>query len=122
MQDIVEAIRTALTPRGYHVIRADDRDYSGELWTNVELCIVGSGLGIAVFEDVDERHHDPNVGLELGYMLALNRRCLILKERRMASLPIVISHRLYRTFDVFDVSGTVSQSIHDWITRDLEAP
>jgi hypothetical protein len=120
MRNIVDGIKDALNPRGYHVIRADDRDYSGELWTNVQLCMIGSKLGVAVFEDLDKREHDSNIGIELGYMLALNRRCLILKEQRLPSLPIVIGHRLYRVFDAFDATSTTRQAVTDWIVRDVE--
>ena len=121
MNRIHHAIRQALEERGFDPIRADDRDYTGELWTNIEVCMIGSRLGIAVFEDIEERQFNPNVSLELGYMLGRARRCLILKEERLPSLPADVIHRLYKTFDMFNIEESVRAEVLRWIDIDLGA-
>lgn len=121
MRAIHRAIVEALARRGYSGIRADDRDYSGELWTNIELCMIGCKLGIAVFEDVEQRDFNPNVSLELGYMLGRQKRCLILKERRLPNLPADVIHRLYRPFDIFKIGESIDAEVGHWLDVDLAA-
>lgn len=89
------------------------------LWGNLEIYMKYSRFGIAVFEDIDERDFNPNIPLELGYMLALGKRCLILKERRMPLLPTDILGLIYRPFDVLNLRSTLRQELRDWCGRDL---
>lgn len=113
------AIKDTFAARGFHAVRADDRDYTGELWSNIEVYLTGCRYGIAVFEDIESRDFNPNVSLELGYMLGRRKRCLILKEKRLPDLPADVMHRLYKPFDMFDVAGSVSREVARWIDVDL---
>lgn len=116
---IWDVIRKVLARHGFNAIRADERDYSDELWTNVELCMTGSRFGIAVLEDIDQRDVDANVCLELGYMVATGRRCLILKERRGPLMPALLAHRLHKQFDALDIECSVVPHLERWIAIDL---
>ncbi len=119
MNKIYATIKSSLAVRGIHATRADDRDYTGELWSNIEVYLTCCHLGIAVFEDIEKRDFNPNVSLELGYMLGRRRRCLILKEQRLPNLPADVVHRLYKPFDMFDISTSVDQQVGRWIDVDL---
>lgn len=119
MRAIHRSIAEALAERHFHAVRADDRDYTGELWTNIEVCMAGCHLGVAVFEDIEQREFNPNVSLELGYMLGRRRRCLILKERRLPELPTDVMHRLYKPFDMFNIEETLRAQTLRWIDVDL---
>lgn len=119
MRAIHQAIVRSLATHGFHGVRADDRDYTGELWSNVEVCMVGCHYGIAVFEDIERRDFNPNVSLELGYMLGRQRRCLLLKERRLPDLPTDVVHRLYKPFDAFEIEATISAQVNRWLETDL---
>jgi hypothetical protein len=119
MEEIHRTIKEALEGRGFKGIRADDRDYTGELWTNIEVCMIGCRLGVAVFEDIEERDFNPNVSLELGYMLGRQRRCLLLKEQRLPTLPTDVLHRLYKPFDQFNIGPTVTEQVTRWVEIDL---
>jgi hypothetical protein len=119
LHEIHSTIRGALAERGFDAVRADDRDYTGELWTNIEVCMTGCNYGIAVFEDIDDRAFNPNVSLELGYMMGRRKRCLILKEKRLPDLPTDVVHRLYKSFDMFNIAETVRSQVHRWTDVDL---
>lgn len=119
LEEAYAAIKSTLADRGFHAVRADDRDYTGELWSNVEVHLTGCKYGIAVFEDIDRRDFNPNVALELGYMIGRNKRCLILKEQRLPVLPADVIHRLYKPFDMFNVTASVSREVARWIDVDL---
>lgn len=103
-------------------IRADDRDYTGDLWGNVETCLFGCTLGVAIFESLVEpeaQRFNPNVALELGHMLGRGRRCLILKEDSLTSRPADIIHKLYRPFTGSRAEVTIEPELTRWIERDL---
>lgn len=119
MREIHGTIKATLAERGFHAVRTDDRDYTGELWSNVEVYMACSMYGIAVFEDIQQRDFNPNVSLELGYMLGRRRRCLILKEERLPNLPADVVHRLYKPFDMFDIPGSIAREVGRWIDVDL---
>jgi hypothetical protein len=82
-----DTIVKTLAARNMTAIRVDDRDYPGDLWMNLEVCILGCQYGVAVYEDIDARDFNPNVALEVGYMLARRKRVLILKEQRLPKTP-----------------------------------
>lgn len=119
LNEAFQAVREVLSARGLHALRADDRDYTGELWSNMEVYLTGSMYGVAILEDIDQRDFNPNVSLELGYMLGRNKRCLILKEQRLPNLPADLVHRLYKPFDMFNISATVTREVARWVDVDL---
>jgi hypothetical protein len=76
------------------VLRADDKDYTGDLWENVCLYMLGCRFGVAVFEEIDQREFNPNVAFELGFMTAHGKRCPLLKDQRK---PLRIKRSHLRT-------------------------
>ena len=97
----------------FDIVRADDRDYSGELWTNVRVCMEESALAIAIYDSdgVDE----PNLAFELGFLIACKTPCLILRERRCAPPPAMLAHRLQFPFEALDVEGTLTPAVEGWL-------
>lgn len=119
MREIHEAIVAGLAEHGLNAVRADDRDYTGEVWSNIEVYLTGCQYGIAVFEDIEKRDFNPNVSLELGYLMGRAKRSLLLKEKRLPNMPSDVVHRLYKEFDGFDIGNSIKREIGIWITRDL---
>ena len=99
---------------GLFVLRADDKDYTGDLWENVCLYMIGCKYGIAVFDEIDEREFNPSVALELGFMMAHDKRCLILKDKRMPKMPTDIVGKLYKLFDTYDIEQSISIAVESW--------
>jgi hypothetical protein len=112
---IENTIRQQLGNTELCVMRADEKDYTGDLWENVCLYMIGCTYGIAIFEEIDEREFNPSVALELGFMLANNKRCLLLKDQRMPKLPTDILGKLYKTFDTYKIESSLSDAIDAWI-------
>lgn len=75
--------------------------------------------GIAISEDLDQREFNPNVTLELGYMLGLRKRCLLLREKRLPKMPSDVVGHLYKPWDAFDAQTTVSRQVERWLQTDL---
>lgn len=119
MKQIHNAVVEGLAEHGFNAVRADDRDYTGEVWSNIEVYLTGCQYGVAVFEDIEKRDFNPNVSLELGYLMGRAKRSLLLKERRLPNMPSDVVHRLYKEFDAYDIENSIKREIGNWITRDL---
>lgn len=119
LEEVHQTIVDVLAERGLHGMRANRREYSTDLWSNVETYMVGCALGIAVFENMHQEGHNPNIALELGYMRAKRKRCLILKEKTLVTLPTDVVGSLYKPFDQFNITETVRTQVTQWIEVDL---
>lgn len=119
MQQIHQGTVEGLEEHGMSAVRADDRDYTGELWSNIEVYLTGCQYGIAVFEDINQSDYNSNVSLELGYLMGLGKRTLLLKEKRLPELPTDVVHRLYKEFDGYDIENSIKREIGEWTTKDL---
>jgi len=117
--EIESSIRVALFRYGLIARLAKDGSVVDDLWENITNYMRFCRFGIAVFEDIDEREFNPNISLELGYMYALNKRCLLLKEKRMPRLPVDICGRIYRDFDALNIQASIQEQVSEWCVRDL---
>jgi len=118
-RELEALIRGSLAEYGLHARLAKDAAYAEEVWNNIVFYMRNCSLGVAVFEEIDEREFNPNISIELGYMLALGVRCLILKDKRMPRLPTDVCGRIYSDFDTYDLANTVRARIAQWCERDL---
>lgn len=116
---IEKTIRRTLEEYGLKGRMAKDRAYADDLWDNVCVYMMGCKYGIAVFEEMEERSFNPNIALEIGFMYALGRRCLLLKDKRVLSMPSDIVGKLYKPFDVFNIEESIGGKVREWIEKDL---
>src|SRR5262249_13247858 len=86
-----------------------------DLWSNVLTFLKGCPFGVAVFEQSDTRDYNPNVALEVGHMIALEKPVCILKERSVPSVPTDLLHRLYIEYDHFDLPGILQDRLPRWL-------
>ena len=119
-KEIEDCIRETLSKYGLIARLAKDRAIVDDLWENIILYMRHSRFGVALFEDIDEREFNPNISLELGYMYALGKRCLLLKEKRMPRLPTDIYGRIYRDFDALNLLSSIGKQIREWCEKDLQ--
>jgi len=119
--EIHEAVKSGLAKYGLKGLRSDDKTYppDGDLWTNICVYMMGCKFGICVFEEIDEREFNPNVPLEYGFMRAMNRQVLLLKDLRMPKTPSDMTGKLYRNFDSYSITLTIHEQIGQWVERDL---
>ena len=109
-----DVLRKALKDEGLVAQFADEMSYTDELWDNVCTFMLGSRFGIAVVEEIEERSFNPNVAIEIGFMQALQRKILVLKDRRVPMLPADLIGRLYKEFDSYHMEETIPPVIHAW--------
>ena len=113
-QRIHQLVLGAARELGLHLIRADDHDYSGELWTNVKLCLDNCSAAIAIFDGADECAE--NISVELGYLFARETPCLILRDVELGPPPAMLSHRLHLPFSKIDLEGTLESPVRRWLS------
>jgi hypothetical protein len=116
-EKILQAVKDALQSQGIIALRADDKEYHGNLLYNVLTYLYGCGFGIAIYERIESDRFNPNVSLEVGYMMALGKPVCLLKDRTLPALNTDLGGMLYRTFDVFDPAATIQQSLIKWLTE-----
>jgi protein-tyrosine-phosphatase len=64
---------------------------------------------------IDKPDFNPNVSLELGYMLGLKRHCLLLKEKRLPMLMTDLAGFLYKQFDADNISNSILGQVANWL-------
>jgi hypothetical protein len=112
---IISGIRDCLKPLGISAVRADDKQYHKDFLSNILTYVYGAGIGLAVFDRTIPDSFNPNIALELGYMMALRKPVCLLKDRTLQSLHSDLVGRLYRPFDPPNATTTISQSIKGWL-------
>jgi len=118
-QTIFKTLKREADRYAINLLRADDQSYASDLWENVRLYMTACGLGIAVFEQLQVQEFNPNISLELGYMLALQgRSVLLLKEKALTNLPSDIAGKLYQEFDSANLEVSIRAAMRRWL-RDI---
>lgn len=113
--EFVEAIRSTGRKHGVTVLRADDKEYHDDLFWNVATYMHGCSFGIAVFERLVREDFNPNVSLEVGYMLALGKQVCLLKDTTLDALNADLVGRLYRSFDTQDAKNSIPRELEKWM-------
>jgi len=114
-ENIVEGIKQALAPQGIVALRADAKDYHADLYPNILTYLHGCGFGIAVFERIEQEEFNPNVSLEVGYMIALEKRVCLLKDRTLPKLHTDLVSKLYKEFDPQDPIASIPPVLKKWM-------
>lgn len=109
-------IRASLRSRKLIGHRADDRCYPSDrnLWDNVCTYMLCCKYGVAILEDIIVQEFNPNVALEYGFMRALGKPTLLLKEQRFDPRADILG-TLWQNFDILDIETTVSNAINKWL-------
>lgn len=113
---IEQAIKRALSRHGLIGLLARDKDFHEDLYPNILTYMHGCDFGIAVFERLESEVFNPNVSLEVGYMLALKKHVLLLKDQTLRALHTDLVGKLYREFDPQRPTTTIPSQIDKWLT------
>jgi hypothetical protein len=124
-ENIERIIKNELRKAGYKGWLASDRNLAPQLWDNVSAFLLACKYGVAVFTrlEMDNRiqeEFNPNVSLELGFLLSRGKKVLILKDAALSKLHTDLVGHLYSEFDLNQVNRQVPKIIRKWV-KDLEA-
>ena len=114
-QAIVTTIKDTLKKHGISALRADDKEYMDDLFANIKTYMHACDFGVAVYDRITEDDFNPNVSLEVGYMLGMGKYVLLLKDKTLKSLQTDLTGKLYKAFDTTDIDNTMPQHIEKWL-------
>ena len=114
----VEAARNACAAHGLTFHLASDRAVVDDLWGNVAAHMWACHYGIAFFEDRVGRGINYNLSIEVGAMLMAGRRCALLRDVSIDSMPTDLVGHIYRGLDLAN-AAEVEANVHDWLATDL---
>lgn len=120
-ESIFESVAKELDDHGLIALRADRKAFVPVLWWNVVTYMLGSSYGIVIYEPSGNVPFNPNVSIEAGFMLALDRPVLFLANDELRGLPVDFSGHIFKTFrsDHDNVASSTRGAVRDWIEHDL---
>ena len=75
----------------------------------------GCDFGVAIFDRVKTEYFNPNVSLEIGYMMAMGKDVLLLKDSTLSSLQTDLVGKLYHEYDFQNPVETLPIVLNQWI-------
>lgn len=115
----VEIAREVCADHGLTFHLASDRALVDDLWGNVAAHMWACHYGIAFFENRVGRGLNYNLSIEVGAMLMAGRRCALLRDSSIASMPTDLVGHIYRGLNLGD-EDQVATNVHQWIASDLQ--
>jgi hypothetical protein len=112
---IVDVIKQTGEKHGITLVRADENEFHSDLWGNVRTHLHGCGFGVAVYERIESDEPNANVGLEVGYLMAMNKPVLLLKDKTVEALQADLAGKLYKPFDPHDPEGSIPEQMAKWL-------
>lgn len=112
---IVATLKKVLADHNIIALRADDKEYTDNLYGNILTYMHACDFGIAVFERITSNDFNPNVSLEVGYLMGMGKKVLLLKDKTLPSLPADLVGKLYKPFDPQNISGTLPAQVEKWL-------
>jgi len=73
------------------------------------------GSAIALFDQINYREFNPNVATEVGFMLALGKPVLLLKDQSIVAMPTDIIGKIYRPFNTYEPENTIPPQVQKWL-------
>lgn len=114
----LDVARDATSMHGLEFHIASDRAIVDDLWMNVSAHMWAAKYGIAFFEDRAIRGINQNMTIEVGAMLMSGRRCALMKDSSILTMPTDLVGQIYKPIDL-DVPSTVEAALHKWLREDL---
>jgi len=112
---LVKVIKETLKKHNIIGLRADDKEYADDLFANIRTYMHCSDFGISIFERVTEDNFNPNVSLEVGYMMGLGKQICLLKDKTLSNLHTDLVGKLYKPFDPLDIEDTLPNQLEKWL-------
>lgn len=98
LEPLMTAIRSATVKSGLNPVIARDHVLTDDLYNPI-ACLLCCKYGIAIFDHGEaDQKHNANVVYELAVMQILKRKCIILKNRNVPSMPSDFLQKLYEPY------------------------
>lgn len=112
---IVGAIKNTAEKYGLAIVRADEVQFHEDVFGNVRTLLHGCSFGIAIYERIETEVVNANIGLEVGYLMAMNKPVLLLKDKNIKTLQADLAGKLYREFNPNEPEKTIPRQVTAWL-------
>jgi hypothetical protein len=112
---LIETIEHCFEQHGITLLRADFKWYADDLLNNIRTYMHGCDFGVAIFDRVKTEYFNPNVSLEIGYMMAMGKNVLLLKDNTLNSLQTDLVGKLYHEYDFQSPDTTLPVVLKKWL-------
>ena len=118
LQNLYDTIQLELIKYRLDAVRADEKNYSmtDYIWDNLKVYLNGCNYGMAILENLYSDEINPNVAMEYGYMLAKDKKVLLLKEKSFTNIRADILGKIWDGFE-FDDMESVKKAIQKWMVN-----
>jgi hypothetical protein len=109
-------LRLTLRNHRYTALRADDKMYmkDRDMWDNVCVYMLCCKQGTALLENYSRQEYNPNVAIEYGFMRALNKRVLLLRDKQFPRDRADVAGKKMLPFDIND-KNSISLAVKIWL-------
>lgn len=115
---VIAAVKESLSGHGLTLHLASDRKIDDDLYGNVAAHMWACRYGVALFEQRIHPHLNHNLVIEVGSMLMTGRRCELLRDDTVESMPTDFIGQIYTPVSFDDLDG-ISKAVHHWAAEDL---
>lgn len=117
---LINNIKQTFKENSLKLIDATEYTFHDELWRNIKEYMDNCDFGVVVIDNFtpdDDNQFNPNVFLEIGYLLAISKPILILIQNSLTrKIPTDMRPFIYETFDALDInSDKLKNIINKWI-------
>jgi hypothetical protein len=117
LQKVIDIVSSGISARGFRPRMASDQVLQRWLWDNVELYLFGCARGVAIVEDRYLKELNPNVAMEWGWMTAMGRDVLFLREASFTHARADWKGLNEFTFDWTDPSAGVNAALDQFLRK-----
>lgn len=114
-QQMIQDIKDILAKHNIVGLRADDKEYMDDLFLNVKVYMHTCDFAIAVYERIVSDEFNPNVSLEVGYLLGMKKPVMLLKDQTLKALNTDLTGKLYKEFDTTKTKESINTAIEKWL-------
>ena len=119
LKGLIDVVCIGLTQRGFLPRLASGAQFHDWLWDEVEIHLLGCATGIAIVEDRYRPELNPNVAMEWGWMRAMGKRVLFLREKKFAHGRADLGGLRAWEFDWESPGDGVATALTEWFGRPL---
>lgn len=119
LETLYDIIKKVLNKKGITALRADEFEFEEEIWSNIRVYLDCCQFGIAVFDKSIRQKYNPNVALEVGYLMASDKKICLLKDKDLEKLPSDLLAKLYKEYDLSDLESSISAALNKWLSEYL---
>jgi hypothetical protein len=114
LEPLINDVKDRLVTLDLNPVLAKDHSLTNDLYNPI-ACLLCCSYGIAIFDRAETAQtHNPNVVYELGMMQLLKRPCVILKHRKLKTMPTDLLSMLYEDYSS---QQEATQKLSDWWKR-----